>query len=181
MTTARILKACALGSAFIIAHSASYALDSASIEIGSGNKTRLARAGLQWRWENKWWQSNGSHLGGYWDLTLAQWHGTRFQNLPDHDQNLTAIGVTPVFRFQSDTLKGGYVEGGIGVHYLSDLYDNNGRRLSTKFQFGDHIGAGYVFRNNLDLGLKIQHFSNGGIKQPNNGTNFMVIRMKYPF
>lgn len=181
MTTARIFKICAVSSALVIAHSASYALDSASIEIGSGNKTRLARVGLQWKWENKWWQSNGSHLGGYWDVTLAQWHGTRFRNLPDQEQKLTAIGITPVFRFQTDTLKGGYVEGGIGVYYLSNLYDNNGRRLSTKFEFGDHIGVGYVFRNNLDLGLKIQHFSNGGIKQPNNGINFAVIRITYPF
>ena len=181
MRTACFFKIYAVSTALLIAHSASYALDSAAIEVGYGNKTRLARAGLQWKWENKWWQSNGRHLGGYWDLTLAHWRGTHFQNLSGRDQNLNAIGITPVFRFQSDTLKGGYVEGGIGGHYLSELYDNNGRRLSTNFQFGDHIGVGYVFRNNLDLGLKIQHFSNGGIKQPNNGVNFAIIRMKYPF
>ena len=181
MRGACFFKTYAVSAALLITHSVSYALDSATIEIGYGNKTRLARGGLQWKWGNKWWQSNGHHLGGYWDLTLAQWHGTRFQNLSDRNQNLTAIGVTPVFRFQSDTLKGRYVEGGIGVYYLSELYDNNGRRLSTKFQFGYHIGVGYVFHNNLDLGLKIQHFSNGGIKQPNNGVNFAVIRMKYPF
>jgi lipid A 3-O-deacylase len=35
--------------------------------------------------------------------------------------------------------------------------------------------------NNLDLGLKLQHFSNGGIKDPNDGVNFAVVRISYPF
>jgi len=161
-------------------HCGSYAADSASVEFGTGNKTQMARLGLQWNWENQWWKSNGTHIGGYWDLSLAQWRGTRFQN-SDNTQNITSIGITPVFRFQSDTLKGFYGEAGIGAHYLSDLYNNNGRQLSTRFEFGDHLGIGYVFQNKADLGLKIQHFSNGGIKHPNNGVNFAVIRLGYPF
>jgi hypothetical protein len=161
-------------------HLNSHAVDSASLEFASGNKTQMARLGLQWKWNKQWWQSNGTHLGGYWDLTLARWHGTRFQN-GNGSQDLTDIGITPVLRFQRDDLKGFYLEGGIGAHYLSGLYDNNDRRFSTRFQFGDHIGVGYVFDNGLDLGLKIQHFSNGGVKQPNPGVNFAVIRASYAF
>lgn len=158
-----------------------YAFDSASLEFGSGNKTKLARVGLQWKWDAKWWQSNGTHIGGYWDLTLAQWRGSRYRNLPGNKQDFVDIGLTPVFRFQNDSLKGWYVEAGIGAHYLSDIYDNNDRQFSTHFQFGDHIGVGYVFSNNLDIGLKIQHFSNGSIKQPNDGTNFAVLSAGYSF
>lgn len=159
----------------------SHALDSASIDYGSGNQTRMVRLGMQWKWESKWWQSNGSHIGGYWDAGLAHWRERRFQNVLDNTQNLTSIGITPVFRFQSDSLIGPYGEFGIGIHYLSDLYDNNGRQLSTRFQFGDRIGAGYVFRNKLDLGLMVEHFSNGGVKQPNSGVNFAVVRLRYHF
>lgn len=162
-------------------HCGSYAVDSASVEFATGNKTQMARIGMQWKWKNQWWQSNGTHIGGYWDLTAAQWRGTRFQNNPNNSQNITSIGITPVFRFQNDTQKGFYAEAGIGAHYLSDLYNNNGRRLSTRFEFGDHLGIGYVFQNNVDLGLKAQHFSNGGIKEPNNGVNFAVVRLSYPF
>ena len=140
----------------------------------------MLRVGAQWKWGRTWWQSNGAHLGGYWDATLAQWRGNHYQNT-DATQNITDIGLTPVFRFQSDTLKGWYGEAGIGAHLLSHLYDNNGRRLSTAFEFGDHIGVGYVFTNNLDLGVKYQHFSNGGIKEPNNGVNFTVVRVSYSF
>jgi hypothetical protein len=158
----------------------SYAVDSASLELGTGNKTTVARAALQWDWDNKWWQSNGTHIGGYWDLSAGLWHGTRYNNT-DSSQNLTDIGFTPVFRFQRDDKKGAYVEGGIGVHLLSHVYNNNDRHFSTAFQFGDHIGTGYVFANGLDLGLRLQHLSNGGIKEPNGGVNYALIRVAYPF
>lgn len=161
--------------------SASLAADSTSFEIGSGNQTEMVRLGAQWQWEKQWWKSNGTHIGGYWDLTIARWRGDHFQDVPGNVQNITVIGITPVFRLQNDSLKGFYGEAGIGANLLSELYDNNGRKLSTAFQFGDHLGIGYVFQNNLDLGIKIQHFSNGSIKQPNQGINFAVVRVAYSF
>lgn len=158
-----------------------HAADSVSFEYGAGNKTGMLRLGVQWKMERKWWKSNGTHLGAYWDLTLAQWHATRFQDIPGKRRDIAVLGMTPVFRFQNDNLKGFYLEGGIGAHLLSDLYDNNGHTLSTSFQFGDHLGAGYVFPGGLDLALKIQHFSNGGIKRPNSGANFLILRSGYTF
>jgi hypothetical protein len=169
------------GCLLAVFHCASYAVDSASIEVASGNQTKIVRVGAQWKWETQWWKSNGTHIGGYWDFTIAQWRGNRFQNVPGARQRLTSIGVTPVFRFQRNSLKGPYAEAGIGANYLSELYDNNDQRFSTKFQFGDHLGVGYVFQSNVDVGLKIQHFSNGGIKNPNPGVNVAVIRVSYPF
>jgi lipid A 3-O-deacylase len=170
-----------LASVLGIFHSGAHAVDSISAEWATGDKTRMARVGLQWQWDKKWFQSNGTHVGGYWDLTAARWRGDHYQGTPGAIQNIYDIGFTPVFRFQRDTLVGPYVEGGIGAHYLSRLYDNNGDQLSTRFEFGDHLGIGYVFSNKLDIGLKIQHFSNGSIKQPNDGVNFAVIRVSYPF
>ena len=157
------------------------AVDSASVEFGTGDKIKMVRLGAQWKWDKMWWHSNGTHIGGYWDLTLAQWRGNRFRNIPGNHQNITAIGITPVFRFQNDSRKGFYAEAGIGAHLLSELYNNNDQQLSTSFQFGDHIGVGYVFANNADISLKIQHFSNGSIKKPNDGVNFAVIRASFPF
>jgi len=181
MTTRKTFKAAAVLVALLGCHMTSHAVDSTSIEFGTGNKTQMARLGMQWKWNDRWWQSNGTHVGGYWDLTIARWRGTQYQNTPDSVQNITSIGITPVFRFEKDSQKGLYGEAGIGAHYLSDLYNNNDRRLSTRFEFGDHLAIGYVFQNNLDLGLKLQHFSNGGIKHPNSGVNFAVVRLSYPF
>jgi lipid A 3-O-deacylase len=175
------LNAFAAGCVMAALHSASHAADSASFEFATGNKTQMARIATQWKWGRQWKRSHGVHIGGYWDASLAHWRGRRHQNIEGRSQHITSIGITPVFRIQHDTLKGFYAEAGIGAHYLSGKYDNNGDELSTNFQFGDHIGMGYIFQNNLDLGLKLQHFSNGGIKDPNDGVNFAVVRISYPF
>ena len=171
----------AVGGLLFCMYAYGFAADSISFEVGTGDRTQMARVGAQWNWKKEWWKSNGTHIGGYWDLTLAQWRANKFQNVPGRTQNITDIGITPVFRFEKDSRKGLYMEAGIGAHYLSKHYDNDGGQLSTKFEFGDHIGAGYVFNNNVDLGIKIQHFSNGGIKKPNSGVNFAVIGLKYQF
>lgn len=162
-------------------HAGCYAGNSVSFEAAAADNTAMARIGTQWKWEQQWWQSNGTHIGGYWDLTLAYWRGRRFQNLSGNMQRIADIGITPVFRLQRDSLTGPYAEVGVGAHYLSDLYNNNGRHLSTHLEFGDHIGVGYVFNNFVDIGLKIQHFSNGGIKEPNDGVNFAVVRLAIDF
>jgi hypothetical protein len=162
-------------------HGASHAVDGVAFEAGGGQKVQIARVALQWDWQKKWWQSNGTHIGGYWDVNLSQWRGNQYRNVPGARQNITAIGITPVFRFQNDSLKGFYGEAGIGANLLSELYNNDGHQLSTAFEFGDHIGVGYVFNNGMDLGLKLQHFSNGSIKQPNGGVNFAILRLGYKF
>ena len=156
------------------------AVDSTSFEAGSGNKTKMVRVGLQWHWDQQWWRSNGSHIGAYWEVNFAHWRAEQYQDIPDTRLRLNSIGITPVLRLQNDSLKGLYAEIGIGAHLLSAHYDNNGRQLSTRFQFGDHLGIGYVFQNQVELGLKAQHFSNAGIKKPNDGVNFLFIGVRYP-
>jgi len=155
--------------------------DSAALEFGAGNEVRMLRVSAQKRWARSWFESNGTHLSGYWDANLAQWRGNAYQNRPGQRQNITAINLTPVFRFERADKKGWYGEAGIGVSLLSDLYDNDDNRLSTHFQFADHIGAGYVFNNQWELGAKIQHYSNGGYKKPNSGVNWLVVKLARPF
>jgi lipid A 3-O-deacylase len=157
-----------------------HAIDSASLDLAEGNKTQVIRVSAQWDWSSRWWQSNGTHLSGYWDLGLGQWRATRFGNT-DSVRTLTDLGLTPVFRWERNDRRGWYGELGIGVHYLSGRYDNNGRQLSTHFQFGDHLGVGYVFGGGVDLGLRLQHFSNGGYREPNDGVNMAVLRARYRF
>lgn len=157
------------------------AADSASFEAGAGNRTDMVRFGVQWKWDRQWWQSNGTHIGGYWDASVFLLRGSEHRGIRGNTQKLWAVGITPVWRLQSDTRMGFYVEAGVGLHLLSGLYDNAGRQLSTRPQFGDHLGVGYVFRNNWDLGLKLQHFSNGGFKKPNDGVNLATIRLIHTF
>ncbi len=157
------------------------AVDSVSFETGYGDHTRMVRVAIQSTWDKQWWKSNGTHVGGHWDLSLAHWRGSRAGDNRGHSQDIAVLGLTPVFRLQNNSLRGFYVEAGIGAYLLSDLYDNDGKRFSTAFQFGDHVGLGYFFSNDLEIGLRIQHFSNASIKKPNPGVNFAIVQLRYAF
>jgi lipid A 3-O-deacylase len=156
-------------------------VDSASFEFGAGSSVKMVRAGVQSDWNVRWLASNGHHLSGYWDATLSQWRGDAYRGVSGRHQNITGIGFTPVFRYQRDDKLGWYVEGGVGANLLSHVYNNGGDQLSTAFQFGDHIGVGYVMPNQWELGIKYQHFSNGGIKSPNSGVEFLILKASYRF
>jgi lipid A 3-O-deacylase len=155
--------------------------DSASVEFGQGAKVSMVRGAVQKDWHKEWFKSNGTHLGAYWDFSVSAWHGTAYRNVAGQKQNLMTIGAVPTFRYQNDSGKGWFLEAGVGYFLLSELYNNDSNRLSTAFQFGDHLGAGYVFDNKWQATAKIQHFSNGSIKRPNSGVNFAIIQLTRPF
>lgn len=155
--------------------------DSASLELGAGESAQLVRVGAQWGWDRQWLNNGGASLGGYWDVTVAQHREGRYQNIPGARHDIADIGVTPVFRYQASGQLGAYAEAGIGMHYLSSRFDNAGHQLATRFQFGDHLAAGYRFKGGWDASIKLQHFSNGGIKHPNGGANYLVLRVAKGF
>jgi hypothetical protein len=82
-----------------------------------------------------------------------------------------------VFRLQREAI---YVEGAIGFHLVSTRI-SAARVFSTAFQFGDHLGAGMRFGpgRRYDLGMRVQHLSNGGVRSPNPGINFVLVRLQY--
>ncbi|MES3025395.1 MAG: acyloxyacyl hydrolase [Pseudomonadota bacterium] len=156
-------------------------LDHVSLEGGTNSKIRMLRVAVQSDWLEPVASFEHLLLTGQWDASLAYWRATSYRNTPGQKQNIAGIGVSPVLRLQGRGGKGWYAEAGIGVYLLSDYYDNDGNKLSTRFQFGDQIGLGYVFSNKWDAGLKLQHFSNGSLKRPNNGVNFFLVKVSRPF
>ena len=165
--------------AWLAASASSLAIDGLSIEGGSGDGTDMGRVGVQWDWKQRWFQGQNWHLGGYWDLSLGYWHRDASAGF---NEEITEIGLTPVFRWQRNDLKGPYVEAAIGFHVLSKTSIGD-KRFSTLFQFGDHLGAGYRFgaKGEYDLSYRYQHLSNSSIKRPNNGITFNQNRFQYHF
>lgn len=155
------------------------AVDGVSFELGRGDDDmNMGRVGLQWNWQKKWLQSGGWHLGGYWDAQVGYW-----KSGAPGGHGIVDFGLTPVFRWQRDDLQGFYVEAAIGFHYLSSKRFTAAKQTSTNFQFGDHVGVGYKFGNKQawDFSLRAQHLSNGSIKRPNPGSNFIQARVQYHF
>ncbi|MBI4204509.1 MAG: acyloxyacyl hydrolase [Betaproteobacteria bacterium] len=165
--------------AWAVMSAPSYAIDGASVEVGNGDGTDMGRVGVQWDWKTRWLQGQNWHLGGYWDFALGYWHRG---SPPGLNEDITDIGLTPVLRLQRNDLRGPYLEAGIGFHLLSKTSIGD-KRLSTAFQFGDHVGAGYRFgpKAAYDVSYRFQHLSNAGIKKPNNGIEFHQIRLQYHF
>lgn len=180
----KMKKLFAVAATALVAQSAfAFDVSSAYVEYGSASKIKMVRVGAtqDFKPEWSWFDSNGTHLSGYWDASVGYWRASEWGTVPDNKKTLYDIGFTPVFRFEKTNKKGFYVEGGIGAHVLSRLYDNAYKHLSTAFQFGDHIAVGYVFDNNWDVAIKAQHFSNGGIKEPNSGVNVLLLKADYRF
>lgn len=156
-------------------------LHGASVEAAKGRDAKMLRLGVQKNIARTWFRSERYHLGAFWDLTLAAWRGEAYGDRAGVRQDLWDLGLTPTFRYQRHDRRGLYGEAAIGIHYLTGNWSNGGKSLSTRFQFGDHLGAGYVFDSGLDLAVKFQHHSNGGIKRPNHGANFVVVKAGFPF
>ena len=156
------------------------AIDAATVEFGTGNKTQFIRGSLQQNFQRALYESERLAIKGYWDLSLAQWRGSRHRDQAGEHQNITEIGITPMFRFQQPGSRF-YGEAGIGAHLLSETYDNNGRKLSTALEFGSQLGIGYHLSPRASVGLSVQHYSNGGIKHPNSGVNFVSMKVSYYF
>jgi lipid A 3-O-deacylase len=154
--------------------------DVVTLDYGTGNETRLTRVNLQWNWDEAWFASNGTHVSGYWDASLGVWNARDWHGIAGDDRTTTDIGITPVFRFESDNRRGWFLDGGVGANVLSRLYENHSRNFSTAFQFGDLIAIGYQ-SDRWVAGITIEHFSNGAIKHPNPGVNFAICSIGYRF
>ena len=74
-----------------------------------------------------------------------------------------------------------YIEVSIGLNLLSQTQINEDRDFSTGLQFGEFLGAGVSFggRHQFDIGLRLQHVSNGGIKNPNDGLTYGAPVIRY--
>lgn len=168
-----------------LASGSAAAVDGMSIQGGvgagssDGSGTNMARIALQWDWKQRWFRGATWHVGGFWNLGAGYWQRDA---LPGQNDDLAEIGLTPVFRFQQNDLRGPYIEAGVGAHLLSSTSLGD-KRFSTSFQFGSHLGVGYRFgdKQAFDLGYAYQHLSNADIKKPNDGIDFHEIRLQYHF
>jgi lipid A 3-O-deacylase len=151
-----------------LAMSTAHAADGVSVELGKGDReVSLARVGLHWNYELAKLAPHNVHV--FVETGLAYWHTDEG---PIYD-----VSITPVFRY-ARSRNGPYAEAAIGLHFLSDTHIQPDVTFSTHFQFGDHIGIGWR-RGPYDVGLKLQHLSNAGLRNPNPGINFLLLRLAY--
>lgn len=168
-----------------------HSVDGVYMEYGRGNTSlistpvmaKMYRIGATWNWDRNWLNNGDWHITGFWDVSLAQWHG---EKPGDSNQTVTDFGITPVFRLAPKEGGGmaSYLEAGLlGIHLISPTYLYSDRRFSTAFQFGHILGFGVSLgeHRQFELGYRHQHVSNGDIKLPNNGIDFNLVHFAYRF
>lgn len=136
--------------------------------VGRSEKsTSTLRIGLQKEFQSRWWQSDTGSLTGYWDAGYTYWQG-------DKEADNHSLSVSPVLRyeFNSENLKP-YIEAGVGIAFFKHTRIEN-RKLSTSLQFEDRLGVGLRFGRQT-LGLRATHYSNAGLKRPNDGINMYSV------
>ncbi len=151
------------------------------LQVGGAEDTNMLVAGITWDWP--WHRDNAlGRLSGYWEMSFGRWdtdHPAR-----DASAWVTQFGITPVLRLYPASWGGRwFVEGGIGVNLLLPVYRSRDKRFSTSFNFGDHLAVGRRFGKHAEheLSLRLQHFSNAGIKSPNPGEDFIQLRYSRRF
>ena len=151
------------------------------VQVGRAEETRATVFGVIWPWD-KAWSMGGGQWSGYWELALGRW------STPGVDGRdrawVTQFGVTPVFRFRPHAgASRWFFEAGIGVTVMTPIYRSPSKRFSTAFNFGDHLAVGRNFGENgrHELSLRYQHFSNGGVRHPNPGEDFIQLRYATSF
>jgi hypothetical protein len=157
--------------------------DTFGVQIAGGvaqHKVNKVDLGLVWDPGLNWWYIGGWHFAFIGEAHAAYWH----TNEGTSRNVIWEFGVTPFVRFIKDSgAVRPYIEVGAGLRGLTHPTINDDYRLSTAFQFTEvvSIGAQFGKRQQYEAGLRFQHISNAGIKEPNPGINFSQLYLQYNF
>src|SRR5690349_9033297 len=94
------------------------------------------------------------------------------------------FSVTPVLRLERSAGQlVWFAQIGVGFHGLSHTRINDDRTFGSAFQFGEFLGPGVRFGPNgrYELSVLVQHVSNGGIRNPNDGLTYGSVVFGYNF
>ena len=150
-------------------------LSAYSVGIGkSCDGIDIYRFGVRKDSSYRFFPSDTGWLSGYYEASLSDWR--------QGNEEVYVVSFSPVFVYTfGDAGKAllPYVEEGIGVAGISGT-QIGGRDLSTGFQFEDRIGVG-LRMNKVDLNVRYMHYSNGSVREPNEGLDLFILTLSWLF
>ncbi len=151
------------------------------IELGRGDSVKMGRVAFQIDSGKRWFTGGEWHLASYWEPAVGFWQGKSATG----DKQIYEFAFTPVLRFEKKSLSyfSPYIEHGVGLHLITGHHVTDDRDMGGNFHFGTHIGVGLRFgaKSEFDVGYRLQHLSNAGLKQPNEGINFNILHFRYSY
>jgi lipid A 3-O-deacylase len=156
--------------------------DSFVFEQGRGGGVDFGRLAYKIHLDSQWPMGEAWHIVSYLEPALGYWRGgSRKPPAP----TIYEVAVTPVFRLEPTGCSAfnPFIETGLGIHFISGHHVTDERDLASTYQFGSHLGVGVRFgtRSQFEVGYRLQHLSNAGLKQPNQGINFNILHFGYSF
>jgi hypothetical protein len=149
--------------------------DAVEAIAGAGSKgVRQAAAGLIWDWDTH--KQRRALVTGQTELIASYWNADA---VGGGRQGLMNVALVPVLRMELDQGRSPWaLELGIGVSWLSKQYRTPDKAFSSTWNFYDLIGAAYRFGANeeQEIGVRVIHISNAGLKLPNPGEEFLLLR-----
>lgn len=141
----------------------------------TGDSQSVIRIGVNQAWDAKFWDSSVGYFSGYWSLGLTHWEKGRY------GKNVGSVSFAPVFTYNFYTNSGfePFIEAGIGVAAFSKTRVGD-QNLGSAFNFEDRIGFGARFGDHT-VGVRAIHYSNAGIKNPNDGIESYSLYYSYKF
>lgn len=181
------MRLCFLRNIFLFFFSITYATvgfatNGVSVGYGAGTKDVQAyRFGMQRSWANDGVTHNKRRITGYWELGFTQMHNPIAYAFPTNN-NLEATSLSLVLRVPFHIVMNWYIDIGIGLAYLTNE-EISTRDLGTKWLFEDRLGFGALLgrRQQVEVGYRLLHFSNGYLAQTNQGINLHLLILGYWF
>lgn len=146
-----------------------------SINAGVSNDIDIYRLAVQKPFDNSVYNFDSFSILGFHEVGFNYWVGEK--------NNVHTLSYSPVFKLVLNDYQNSefqpYFDFGIGVALASDTTIDN-RNLSTAFLFEDRISLG-ISKDNWDLYFRYLHYSNAGLKSPNEGIDICVLGVNYAF
>ena len=152
------------------------------VQAASGEESSYALVvGTTMPWKQNAWRFASGSVRGHWDAWIGGWTNRDLQR----DRFTTpALGIGPSLRWRgAQGTSPWFLEAGTALMVTGKRLTNSGERMGTRFNFASHLGVGMNFgaQQAHELSLRVQHASNGGLKKPNPGLNFVQLRYARTF
>jgi lipid A 3-O-deacylase len=140
------------------------------------NDAYSASLGTTVPWQQWTYGLASGQVTGHWDLFASHWSSRR---IDDGRQRSFVFGVLPTLRWRGDEGQSAwFAQVGTGFTLANKRYQSSHKRFSTTYNFASHLAVGTNFgtQREHEIMLRVEHYSNAGLKKPNPGENFVQLR-----
>lgn len=129
---------------------------------GEGDVT--ARIGIVSEWQSRWYETGVGSLTGYWDIAYTYWDSGALYSAA-HSVSFSPVLV---YEFSNRYRFTPFIEAGVGATLFSKTRVGE-HNLGSAFNFENRLGFGLKLPGEQRIGIRAIHYSNAGLKTPNDG------------